>query len=233
MRTGGACVGRSPPSSATQPERTARLRRLTESGTSGLLSAGAFAAQQAHIAAMPLVLALYFAACLLAMAVVAVRVYEIRSRCTPDQIHAEAMAAQARRHPNPDDATRQLMLDGVLSRSKLSGGQSMNLLTTRTSRAGRQTRPATMTSRANPRRTAHARLTSRGAGGPTRDRGHVVAAPADLGGATVLKHFVDRRLPGRPVPRPDRMRAAVPPACPGTRCRAVGTAAGGCHRRGV
>jgi hypothetical protein len=56
-------------------------------------------------------------------------VYEIRSRRTPDQIHAETMARQARRHTDPDRAMQILMTDKALSKvERLTSEHAFGLL---------------------------------------------------------------------------------------------------------
>ena len=92
------------PQSARRSAKTLGPFVTAGGGTSGVVCVGAFTAQQSHEMNAATVLAMYLAALLVFMITAAVKVYEIRNRRTPDQIHAEAMAHQARRHTNPERA---------------------------------------------------------------------------------------------------------------------------------
>jgi hypothetical protein len=99
------------------------------SGASGLVCVGAVTAQYGDELNAATILAMCFAALLAAMIAAVVKVYEIHSRRTPDQIHAEAMARQARRCANPDRAMHILMIDKALSRAeRLTSEHSFELL---------------------------------------------------------------------------------------------------------
>jgi hypothetical protein len=117
--------------SARPSAKTLGTLVLAGGGTSGLMCAGAFTAQRSYELSASTVLVMYFAAFLVSMITAAVKVYEIRNRRTPDQIHAEAMARQARRHTDPDRAMRILMTDNALSRAeRLTSQHSFGLLHT-------------------------------------------------------------------------------------------------------
>jgi hypothetical protein len=100
-----------PRQSARSLAKTLGTFVLAGGGTSSLLGAGAFTAQQTHGLNAATVLAMYFVVLLVCVINAAVKVCEILNRRTPEQIRAAAMARLARKHPNPDLAMRLLKAD--------------------------------------------------------------------------------------------------------------------------